>query len=375
MSDEEVYQRLARHLDRLPGGFPSTPDGLELRILKRLFSPEEAALAVHLTLLPERLSVIALRAGLPEEQVGPMLDDMAARGLLVDLRKPDRPTRYMASQFVVGIWEYQVNRLTPELVRDVDEYLKVAFDFDVWRKAPQLRTIPVGESLPAPGEVLLYENAAAMIQSHTRFAVAPCICRQERELVGESCGKPMETCLMMGGGVDFYLRYGRAREIPKEEALHILEIADRAGLVLQPGNARQAGFICCCCGDCCGVLRNIKRHPKPASVLSSAYFAVNDADLCSLCMDCEDRCQMEAISYSRDHALVDLDRCIGCGLCVTTCPSGAMTLQRKPDSAQPHVPESTADTYLQLARVRGVIGPIDLAKMVVKSAVDRTRAG
>ena len=50
---EAVYRRLARRLDNLPGGFPSTETGVEQRILRRLFSPEEAALAVRLTLVPE----------------------------------------------------------------------------------------------------------------------------------------------------------------------------------------------------------------------------------------------------------------------------------------------------------------------------------
>ena len=50
---KDIYRLLARHLDNLPGGFPATEDGLELRILRRLFSPEEAETALHLTLIPE----------------------------------------------------------------------------------------------------------------------------------------------------------------------------------------------------------------------------------------------------------------------------------------------------------------------------------
>ncbi|MGD9010151.1 MAG: hypothetical protein PVG41_19665, partial [Desulfobacteraceae bacterium] len=39
MSD--IYMALAKHLNNLPGGFPATESGIELRILKRLFSPQE----------------------------------------------------------------------------------------------------------------------------------------------------------------------------------------------------------------------------------------------------------------------------------------------------------------------------------------------
>ena len=36
---KDVYKRLAEHLDDLPAGFPATDSGVELRILKRLFTP------------------------------------------------------------------------------------------------------------------------------------------------------------------------------------------------------------------------------------------------------------------------------------------------------------------------------------------------
>jgi electron transport complex protein RnfB len=370
MSDE-IYQRLAKHLDQLPGGFPSTESGVEMRILHRLFTPEQAELAVHLTLLPEEAPVIARRAGLEVDQASQRLAEMAEKGLIYDMTPRNHPAQYMASQFVVGIWEYQVNKLSPELVQDVDEYFKELFDFEIWRETPQLRTIPIGESLPTPAHVMPYERAEELIQSHKRFVVAPCICRQERRLVGEGCDKPLETCLSMGGGADYYLRHGMGRQITKEEALEILKIADKAGLVLQPGNSQRASFICCCCGDCCGVLRNVKRHPRPASIVSSAYRAECDEQVCGACGDCVGRCQMEAIDLDQGFARINEDRCIGCGLCVTTCSTGAMHLVRKPEAEQPYVPRDIIENTLRLAKNRQVINNSDLVMMAVKSKVDR----
>ncbi len=153
----EIYPKLAKHLDQLPGGYPPTPDGLELRILRRLFTPAEAELALHLTLIPERAAVIAKRAGIPLAQVEPMLAEMAAKGLLVDMvarKKEDgsaHPARYMAAQFVIGIWEYQVKRLDQELAEMMGEYLKIAFNPQTWQKAPQFapsRLGPAWKRLP-----------------------------------------------------------------------------------------------------------------------------------------------------------------------------------------------------------------------------------
>ncbi|MBN2146244.1 MAG: hypothetical protein JW726_02605, partial [Anaerolineales bacterium] len=145
---DEVYRRLARHLDRQPGGFPATEDGIELRILRRLFRPEQAPLALHLNLLAEPAEVVARRAGRPLEETRIMLAEMADRGLIMDLHPEGKPVEYMSYQFVVGIWEFQVNRLDPELIRDVDEYIERGlFVPEEWQAVPQLRTIPVGESI------------------------------------------------------------------------------------------------------------------------------------------------------------------------------------------------------------------------------------
>ena len=61
-----VYPQLAKHLDDLPGGYPATASGVELRILQRLFTPQDAALALKLTVIPEPPRVVARRAGLSE---------------------------------------------------------------------------------------------------------------------------------------------------------------------------------------------------------------------------------------------------------------------------------------------------------------------
>jgi len=94
---EEIYRRLARHLDELPAGFPATKDGVELRILKRLFTPEEAELALHTTLIPEEAKVIARRAARPLEETRNRLAEMAQKGLLLSIEFPGRPALYMAT--------------------------------------------------------------------------------------------------------------------------------------------------------------------------------------------------------------------------------------------------------------------------------------
>jgi len=368
---EDVYQKLAQHLDKLPSGFPATEDGLELRILKRLFTPEEAELATHLNLIAEPAAVIARRAGLDKEITEQMLIEMADKGLIADFHEPGKQPVYMGFHFIVGIWEFQVNRLNTELIQDVDEYLeRDFFKPQIWKENPQLRTIPIGESIPNPAEILPYEQAEKLIQAYDKFAVAECICRKEKRIMGESCDKPLETCLVMGQNAEFYERYRKGRPIDKTEALGLLDLADEHGLVIQPANSKDAGYMCFCCGDCCGVLRNIKQYPQPGTLVSSPYFAISDEEICSACETCVDRCQMDAIQVN-GHAQVLRERCIGCGLCVTTCETGAMHLERKPEYEQPYVPKDAQENFLRLARQRGTIKTPDLIKMAIRSKVDR----
>lgn len=371
---QDIYKKLADHLDRLPGGFPATPSGVEQRILHRLFRPDQAELAVKLTLIPEEAKVIARRAGISPEQAAQRLEEMSSQGLIFSYGQQGRQY-YMAAQYVIGIWEYQVNRLDPELIADMNEYIPHLFDMKAWQASPQLRTIPVGRSIGAESEVMDYERAEALVARQDKILVAPCICRREHTLAGHGCDKPEESCLVFGAGVDYYEKNGLGRRIGVEEALAILKRADKAGLVLQPSNAQKIMNICCCCGCCCQVLKSLKRHPRPAELVSSPFVARLDTEACTGCGVCVKRCQMDALSLEDGKAVLRPERCIGCGLCVGTCPGKALKLERKPRERQQPVPRSIVQTYLRLGRVRGKLKPHNLAMAALKSKVDRLLAG
>lgn len=367
----DVYDALAAHLDRLPAGFPRTASGVEIRILRRLFTPEDAELAVHLTIIPEEARVIARRAGIPVSEAGGRLDGMDKRGLILRIQQEGDAPRYMALQYVVGFWEAQVNRLTPGLVEDALEYESAFLKPEQWRKAPQLRTIPVHKSIAFHHDVMPYEKAEELVRAHTRYAVANCICRQGMRVLGKGCNKPEESCLALGPVADYLVQSGRGRSISLAETLEVLQRADEKGLVLQPNNAKQSVFLCTCCGCCCGVLRALKRDPKPARIVSSAFIARLDADACNGCGTCARRCQMEAIRLSGKKAALDRDRCIGCGLCVSTCPAHCVSLVRKPPSEQPHVPKDHIKSVLKVGQARGRLGIGELIGLEIKSKLDR----
>ncbi len=370
----DVYERLAKHLDNLPAGFPRTESGAEMRILRRLFTPLDAELALHLTLIPEEPRVVARRARIPVEESARRLEELEKKGLIISIRRENKPPLYMASQFAVGFWEAQVNKLDPDLVQDAEEYMDTFIQNSFWRGLPQLRTIPVNKSISIENVVMPYERAEELVRTHKVFAVSNCICRQERRIIGKSCDKPEESCLTLGMAADTVVRNGRGRSIALEEVLAILQRAEEAGLVLQPANAKDPLFICTCCGCCCGVLRSLKRCPAPASVVASPFLASLNTDTCKGCGLCTKRCQMEALHLNDEKAVLDLNRCIGCGLCVSTCPTHSLSLGRKPKAKQPHVPKGIIETNIKLAKARGKLGIGKMIGMQVRSKLDRLLA-
>jgi electron transport complex protein RnfB len=370
----DVYDRLAQHLDKMPAGFPRTESGVEMRILRRIFSPEDAELALHLTLIAEEPRVIARRAKISIAEAGERLAEMEQKGLIFGICREGQPPQYQAQHMVVGFWEGQVNRLDRALVEEFEEYLPTLGDPELWRKAPQLRTIPVGESVSTGTNVMAYEQAEAVVRAHDTFSVADCICRKEMEVLDQRCDKPMESCMAFGGVADYVIRTGRGRSISQQEALDILQRAEDAALVLQPANSKDPLFVCMCCGCCCGVLRLLKLDPKPASVASSPFVAALNVETCEGCGTCETRCQMEAVYLDNGTATLNLDRCIGCGLCVTTCPSESLSLARIPETDQPYVPKDIVDTLIKVGQARGRYGIVELMGMQVRSKVDRLLA-
>lgn len=352
--DQNIYERLALFLDNLPAGFPKTETGVELRILKRLFTEEEAHITCHLSIWPETVDEIAKRLNKPADEIADKLYSMSRKGLIVRSERNDSVS-YMAAQFVIGIWEYHVNDLDEELIKDMNEYIPALFAAMNKLKTQQLRTIPIQTSLEGQGVVMPFEEARKLIEKQSKILVAPCICRKEHKMLGKGCDKTLDACLVFSGGAHFYEKNGIGRVITKEKALEILRKAEQEGLVLQPSNAKKIINMCLCCGDCCQVLKSIKRHHRPVDLVHSNYYAKVNEDDCSGCEICIERCQMDAISMKNNTAEIEPNRCIGCGLCVPTCQARAIDLLRKNESDCYIPPDNIVDTYIRIAQERGLI--------------------
>ena len=263
----DIYRQLQQQLDTYSLGFPQTESGVEIKILKALFSEEDAAMFLALTPKLEVPEAVAERLNQPTDQVAAKLADMAGRGLLFSLRRGDT-VKYGAIPFVHGLFEFQVQRLGRDLAELVEEYLQNGFDRAMVTSADYfLRTVPVNRAVEVTQQVAAYEDAREIIMSRKDIVVAPCICRKQKNALNQGCGKPLEACFMFGSMGQYYLDHNMGRLVDTEEALSILQQAQEAGLVTQPATAANPGGMCNCCGDCCGVLATLNRQPKPAELV------------------------------------------------------------------------------------------------------------
>ncbi len=348
---DDIYQRLAEHLDTLPQRYPTdTGTGLELKVLRHVFSPEEARVAIHLKALPEHAADIAARIGKEPQETEAFLLKMSQKGQIIRLGKPGEH-KFMAAPFIVGIMEFQLKRFTKEMVADLEAFEPYLLEHTFLKgKTRELRTIPIDKTVTDTSQVMPYESAEAIINSASFLSVAECMCRKISEVREEPCDRPLENCLQFGSNAHLYVDNGLGRSIEKSEALAILKRAVESALVIQVGSPQNPGGMCMCCRCCCKPLRAYNKINKPAHLANSNYFAVVQEEVCTACDICESRCQMNAVIVD-DYARVNLDRCIGCGLCVATCEEEAIELHKKDEKhqwiPQPDYMSALKDIYIE----------------------------
>ncbi len=352
MVGEDVYAELREFLDRLPGGFPATDSGVEMKILRKLFTPEDACITLCLAREPEPPAAIAERCGMEEGEMAEKLASMARRGLIYWEKKEGEPL-YRAEQFIVGIYEYQgafIDREFSELVEQYFPYLGLSW---AGVKTPQMRTVPVASAVDTNPSVATYDRIRDLVSQQEVIGVTECICRKQQGLLSKRCEVPLELCMGFGERVGFYMENGwPGRMIGVEEALRLLDRSEELGLVLRPDNARNIQFVCSCCSCCCPALRLTKLLPNPADLIHSNYRCVVDPDRCDACGTCLERCPMDAVVEGEEHMEIDPRRCIGCGVCLSTCPSDAMSLAEREDVEVP--PLDYDEALDRIARERGL---------------------
>ena len=351
-SEDKVYRKLQKYLDSLPIDYPETESGVEIRILKHLFTPQEAEIALNLKLIPQEPRALFRpfkKKGWTLEQFSEALLTMAKKGSINWIRRRDGTNYYAIAFLMVGFYDYQIDKLTKDFSEDIDQYMDEGFTSAMLENGIlQMRTIPIEKSISLEYNISNFDEIKTMIDNVDKtLYLSPCICRQSKEVQGKGCGHPKETCISIGANPRIFLEQGR--EITKDEALKVLRMAQEKGMVICPSNAQKPFIICCCCGCSCMFLTNLKKFANPAQYVNSNYFVEINKDLCLGCANCITSCNMEANKINeKGISEVVLGYCIGCGVCVPNCPNMARYLVKKSSESIP--PENFTELYQTITK-------------------------
>ena len=360
MADEkDAYRELQRHLNKMPIGYPPTQSGVEINVLKTIYTPEEARITIHLDYKYKTVDEIFETAKGEvgsKEELAQILDGIVSKGGMSRRKRGDQRQYAVPPPVLWGMYEYQLKRLSPEFLMNFGQYMQGEFGAELASSpVPKMRVIPVKESVKAEHHVATYDELHHLIQqAGDQIGIQECMCRKVMDLQGKPCQSTdrREVCMSFGDQAELYIEEGWGRRISQEQAFEFARQSEEEGLVLMPANEQEAAFMCACCNDCCGMLSMIKWMPRPADVVASNYYAQVDAGLCQGCETCVGRCPMEAAKMDGAVSSIDLGRCIGCGLCVPTCPENALSLAKKDYEFVP--PQTEEDLFdLILAQKRG----------------------
>ncbi len=381
---DEVYEQLRVHLDVMPVAFPPSQTGIELTILKRFYTVEEAQIALGLSMLPETANRIHHRVQRNEsrfslEEVSFHLEQLARKKAVntATVKRFGKQQKvYGKLPFAVGLYEFQVDRLTRGFEEEAAAYMDESFMQDFIHEKPrQMRTIPINETILPDRHVSRYDSIRKVILSSPGpFALQNCVCRQGQELLGRECRQTAlkQTCLALEGAAEQVISENRGPRLSQQKTLDYLTQAESEGLVLQAQNTRHPVFICCCCSCCCAILSRVKQLPDPGEFLHSNYIVTVDPALCTGCGLCLARCPMDALELkahttgrARRIAVLETRRCIGCGLCVTSCPTKALSLHARGNTETP--PGSAMEMYVRM--LYGRFGFLQATLLLIKAGL------
>ncbi|MHA2054795.1 MAG: 4Fe-4S dicluster domain-containing protein [Candidatus Hodarchaeales archaeon] len=370
MQATDPYDELITKINNWPIRVPRTKT--LTKILKEIFTSEEAYL-LSLFDAPNRgsLSVDDIMErntdpSLTAEKVTKILDSIYQRGLMPRfVHRKTNKNHYLLLPMVIGIFEFTLSNHTiydevmmKKLTKLFDKYYYEGFGLEIgasnypWarvfphdRKIKQ-EVIKVDQPIEGRNEILPHDKVLTIIERAQICGVMPCACRVEHKYVGKECKHPVDVCMVFD---PYLIEIGMAKEITKEEAIEVLHRTEKEGLVHMSNNSQKGHhFICNCCSCSCGIMGGLTRLGNPHAFAKSNFITVIDESAkCTKCYKCVEICPLHAIQHWIPHEeadeiwKIDEEKCIGCGVCASNCPTNRMTLQKiKNDIIEETIPES-----------------------------------
>jgi len=331
---------LIDRLNRYPIGLF---DNEKLRqILAHLFSEQEALVASRFPLEESTLNELKRATGIEKDQLLPILDGMAEKGLVMDLQY-GKTTYYLLMPGLIGFFEFtfmkqRADLPVAELAKLMTEYLYddqgQAKEF-FGSKTQLTRSLPYEEHIPVSSVVTPYESAREIVKQASYGAVGQCYCRHKKEHLNESCDKNAPSkgiCISLGSAAKFMVRRGFAEKKSKEELLKVIDVAREHNLTHITDNIRhKPSFICNCCSCCCELLGGVLQGYTDG-VAKANYTLQVSGETCLGCGMCAKVCNVKGLDLTarvkkeKRQLLIDEELCLGCGACISACKTDSLSL-------------------------------------------------
>lgn len=330
------FSKLQKRLDMNAQGAPASET--LYKILEILFSEDEAGKVSSLPITPFNAVEAAKRWNLNEAETSKILDELADKGLLLDMNNNGKQV-YVLAPTMAGFFEFALMRTDGRFDRKVlselfYKYINEEDDFvekALMQKTPIARTLVHEHTIQDKdqSEVLDYERATHIIESASCITVGTCYCRHKMEHVGRACKAPQDVCLTFNSAAESLIKHKIAKQINKEEARAVLNRCVDYGLVQIGDNIQnEVNWMCNCCGCCCEAILAYKKVGYRRKI-NSNFFALVGQEKCLGCGACVAKCPVEAIKMKNKKAVVDEDICLGCGVCERVCPTKAILIERR----------------------------------------------
>jgi len=321
MTQDSLYQQLAEAI--------GVGDSVIIPKIFAILANADEARVLLAAAPPAPVEELAEKAGLPVDVVESMMEPLFKKGLMFKSKKEGKIRYYRVRQLFQF---HDATIVTKDLPREFFQLWKEYYDTEFKKHHRQfesilpnsvVRVVPVNIVVEPDIQVAAFDDIKQIVEHAEKLAVTNCTCR----LVKGACGKPVEVCIQCNRSADYALERGTGRRISKDEALAMLKMCEEEGLVHVVNNTRSIGHVICnCCDDCC-INWPGPRQSGVNFAAPSRFTAVCDMDLCTECEVCVERCHFDAIDMDNKTERIDEKKCMGCGLCVVTCPTEAITLK------------------------------------------------
>ncbi|NVM55094.1 MAG: 4Fe-4S binding protein [Candidatus Helarchaeota archaeon] len=344
---ERYYEILAKKLDATvfglsPIGTQGNVSDTWMEYLRVLVDPNDVKYLIQLPVFPGMMKVkkLAKKINKSEEEAATILERLFQNDCVMRIGRKVKRYAIHLPFMIFDVPPLSYEEMPQDKARKLAKLsYKYLVDEEWYRNfegspdTPLSRIIPVQESVPIEQNILSHEQVEDIVKNARVLSLQKCACRTRFDFLGiRKCDHPLESCIGVNYGAQYFIDRGHAKQLTKEEALELLKKFNKMGLVHTTDNFAEGGhnLICNCCPCCCSLIGGITRWKNPRAVAKANFIAmVTNPENCTQCGTCEEKCPFHANSLGDKAPEIDSEKCMGCGICVVNCPANVLILRRE----------------------------------------------